>query len=117
MSSFTENPENFTVRRSALEQNTARDLQSLAQLISAEQRQYFVRRFFAGKVQWFDSLCALLEAASTWKVAYRILHQHYKAHGINPWQEEARQLSSLLYKRYFPQDAHVQAPAELTREH
>ncbi|MCK6562639.1 hypothetical protein HUU39_09350 [candidate division KSB1 bacterium] len=107
MSSFKEDQENFTVRRSALEQNTARDLQSLAQLISAEQRRHLLRKLFAGDAQRFDLLCAQLETAPAWNLARRLLHQHFKVHGINPYQEEARRFSSLVYKRYFPQDAYV----------
>lgn len=107
MSSFKEDQENFTVRRSALEQNTTRDLQSLAQLISAEQRRHLLRKLFAGDAQRLEVLCAQLEAAPAWNLARRILHQHFKVHDINPYQEEARRFSSLVYKRYFPQDAYV----------
>lgn len=57
------NQESISGRRAALEQNTARELQSLSQLISAEQRRHLLRKLFAGDAQRLEVLCAQLEAA------------------------------------------------------
>lgn len=97
--------QNFVINRSAIPSRAAKQLKSLTQLISLEQRRFFVKKLFAGEATPFEQLCKTLEPAPDWREAHRILEECWKTHRIGPMQKEAKLLSDLVYKRYFPNEA------------
>lgn len=99
-----EDDENFIVKRAAHAGQKAEKLQSLASLISPEQRQRLLHKLFDDERASFERLLLQLEAALSWSAAHRMLEQHFAEHQINPYGEEAIRFSNLVYKRYFPKD-------------
>lgn len=99
--------DNFIVKRAAIAQAQAVTLQSLAMLISPQQRQQFSKKLFGGDAGGFEKLLAQLEAAPNWRIAYRVMEQHFYRHRISPYNIEAMRFSDLVYKRYFPRDGHI----------
>ena len=104
---IVEDEENFSITRKSLADSRATPLQNLAQLISPELRQRFIRKLFAGDSARLDEFLATIEATPSWAGAYRWIQEHLARHRINPYWEEASLLSDLIYKRYFPQDRYV----------
>lgn len=97
--------QNFVINRSAIPSRAAKQLKSLSQLFAAEQRRLFVKKLFSGEAMPFEQLCNTLEPAADWREAHRILEEYWKTYRINPMQKEAKLLSDLVYKRYFPNEA------------
>ncbi len=99
--------DNFIINCAAIAQARAATLQSLAALISPQQRQQFSKKLFGGDAGGFEKLFTQLETAPSWRIAYRVMEQHFYRHRISPYNPDATRLSDLVYKRYFPQDEHI----------
>lgn len=99
---FNAGRENFIINRAAIASTTAAQLQSLAALIPPPQRQQFSKKLFGGDAAAFEKLLAQLETAPSWRIAHRVLDQHFYQRQISPYAHEATRFSDLVYKRYFP---------------
>lgn len=102
-----EDNQNFTVRRTEINGRDTMKLQKLDRLISPEARQRFIKKLFGGDSAGFNELLAQLEPVANWSEAYRLMQNHFNMRGINVYQEDATQLSNLIFKRYFPNDEHI----------
>ncbi len=99
--------DNFVVRTSDLNESHSGTMTSLAQLISPQQRQRFVKQVFGGDPAAYDQLMLELDSASDWPQAHRLIRRHFRKHQINPYLKEAASLSNLIYRRYYPHDVYV----------
>jgi hypothetical protein len=99
--------DNFIIRRAAISQAGAEPLQSVAAMLSPQQRQQFQRKLFNGDLARFEQLLSQLEAAPTWSAAHRALEMCFQQQRISPYHAEATRFSNLVYKRYFPKDEHI----------
>lgn len=99
--------ENVVVRNAAFSETHAGTMASLAQLISPQLRQRFVKAVFNGDFASFDELMLALDSAPNWPHAHHLIRRHFKRYGINPYFEEAALFSNLIYRRYFPHDVYV----------
>lgn len=99
--------ENFVIRTSGLNESHSGTKMSLAQLITPQQRQRFVRQVFSGDTAAYEQLLHELDAAAEWSQAHRLIRQYFRKHQINPYVNEAAAFSNLIYRRYFPYDVYV----------
>jgi hypothetical protein len=99
--------DNFVIHRAAIAQTGVEPLQSLAAMISSQQRQRFLSKLFNGDAPCFERLLSQLEAAPTWSAAHRAIELCLQQQRISPYHAEATRFSSLVYKRYFPKDEHI----------
>lgn len=100
--------QNFKVSFSARADRDADALQNLQQMISAQHRQRFIKKVFAGNGEEFDRFIADLNTVADWVEAHQIMKTYFSENNINPYQEEAICLTDIAYKRYFPLDAYIQ---------
>jgi hypothetical protein len=99
--------DNFVINRAAIAQAGGEPLQSLAAMISPQQRQQFLSKLFNGDVSCFERLLSQLEATPTWSAAHRIIELCFQQQRISPYHAAATRFSNLVYKRYFPKDEHI----------
>jgi hypothetical protein len=95
--------DNFVVDCAGLGRNGTGKLQSLAGLITPQDRRQILKKLFRGDAAGFDKLLAQLERASSWSAAHRMLEQHFYRAQISPYNHAATFFSDLVYKRYFPE--------------
>ncbi|MDZ7290942.1 MAG: hypothetical protein ONB44_12190 [candidate division KSB1 bacterium] len=103
----TADHENFIIRHCDIMEHGAERPESLAALISPQQRRKFVEKLFRNDALGFEELLNQLESAPDWRVAHRLIESYFASYRINPYQQEAICFSNLVYKRYFPKDEYV----------
>lgn len=99
-----EDDENFNISCASIGRGETKNLPSLAQFLSQKEKRRFIDKLFAGEAEMLDKLLTMLENVNNWSEANRILHEYLAQIGINPYLDEAAQLSDRIYKRYYPKD-------------
>jgi hypothetical protein len=99
--------DNFVIHRAAIAQAGFQPLQSLAAMMSPQQREQFLKKLFNSDSACFERLLSQLEAAPTWSAAHRAIELCLQQQRISPYHAEATRFSNLVYKRYFPKDEHI----------
>jgi hypothetical protein len=82
-------------------------LESLDNMIKGRTRKKIIKKLFKKKEKEFIDFISSINQLSTWKEASSLIDEEFYNREINPYSNEAINLSDIIYQRLFPKDKYV----------
>ena len=82
-------------------------LESLDNMIKGRTRKKIIKKLFKKKENEFIDFISSINQLSTWKEASSLIDEEFYSRDINPYSNEAINLSDTIYQHFFPKDKYV----------
>jgi hypothetical protein len=79
-------------------------MEDLMNLISAEDREVFLRNFFKYDIKYYERFIELINDIDKWDKAFQFVKFFFRDRGINPYSRIALKFVTLVHLRFFPKE-------------